>query len=812
MSDHRADQDVNEKYDVFLCYTWADKQWCGELLRALNKLGLNVFHDDEKVEEGDELAPRLREAIDAARTLVVLYTPNFPRSPHCRAEVHRALSAAYRLEKGSTTRIITVISKVRPSDVRPRQLAALKLWRGAAGVEELAERIARRVGKIRAADPRTFGAAPRYPQPGWFPMELPGDGSFHGRSAEMWELHEGLRAKSKDRDMGHPVVSVRGTGGQGKTALCLQYARFFPEDHPGGVFLVRLSGSDRRLPQDEASVRTSFNEQLARIGHSLGLAAQHGVRARPSAWLDVIRGRLRDRKLPYLWIVDDVPSSVDRRLLEELYAPTGDGKTLITTRGRFGRLVSEEMELGGLDGWAGLKLLTGRRPPPEGDRAERRAARSLPGLLGGHPLGLTLAAGLTTLPGFGGYAHLLGELDSTEPDVLELAAHLRNELPAGYALPFTAALLRSFQSLTEPGRELLAAAGVLGPDPIPLDLAAAIMDRVRPSAAAGAADGLRHAHSRGLAEVRGDMFQVHALTGRAVRVLAPGAARSRLRDAAVSALTDAVSGRDPIAHRSVVRLLPHVRAAIGMSPGMGEPDLGPDAWHLLTEEGRAYARLGDSRASLQAFHDLYEACASSPECDEASRLRMLGNLGSAYFHQGEYSAAEKAQAQALEAALALFGRRHHVPLTLMSNLANTHTALDRPLVARALLTTVYLTYRDRRDGGKTAPETLTALNNLVITVAQCGDDEPSRRFYRRVALQYARDAHGLWCRTRGPNAGGALDALNSIGGILLALGRATDAAKAFGEVWKRRSAVLGEDHPDTIDARQNMLVAREAEE
>ena len=45
-------------------------------------------------------------------------------------------------------------------------------------------------------------------------------------------------ARDKNATRAHPAVTVRGPGGIGKTALALQYARWFHRDHPGGVFLA----------------------------------------------------------------------------------------------------------------------------------------------------------------------------------------------------------------------------------------------------------------------------------------------------------------------------------------------------------------------------------------------------------------------------------------------------------------------------------------------------------------------------------------------------------------------------------------------
>jgi len=221
------------------------------------------------------------------------------------------------------------------------------------------------------------------------------------------------------------------------------------------------------------------------------------------------------------------------------------------------------VEFGPLGVEIGGSVLTAYRVPA---RTDRKAVSDIVRPLSEHPLGLTLAAGLTTLPSFTDYRTLLAELSSTEPEWLEVA-QLWDELPAGCARPFTNALLRSFDSLSQAGKDVLCAASVLAPTVIPHDLLAGMAHRVTGVDAEGVADGLERAGERGLIDqtnaVGGTM---HALVARAVRVLAePTGRRMRLGDAALAELA-AVVGRTRYAyrHREVLHHLPHVRAVVGL--------------------------------------------------------------------------------------------------------------------------------------------------------------------------------------------------------------------------------------------------------
>jgi hypothetical protein len=814
-----------QPYDVFICYSWDDsKQLADELHRALTEVGLRVFQDEQSMDDWAEMSAEVRAALLSSRTLVPLVGPGFARSPHCRQEVHCALGCAYRL--GRTDRVMAVTSGVRPDDLRPSELSRYRIPRQGRKARELAAVIAGRVRALSAEDGRTFGDAPAPSSPAWFPEHLPGSGHFHGREAELWAMHEGLSALDKARNMGHPVVSVSGVGGQGKTALCGQYARLFAADHPGGVFLVRLSGSDRRVRASPDAVRAGFRDQLRAIGGTLGLTADDLAAGRLPGQL---RNRLENLAHPYLWIVDDVPSGLDPELLPELCAPTGNGRTLLTSRGRFTKQVSAEIELGGLEPRDGLSLLTAHRPPAA--PAQTKAARLLTELLHGHPLGLTLAAGLTTQDGFEGYAELYRQLATPDPedDLLELVQYLGAELPAGYARPFAATMLRSFRGLTDAGRDVLSAAGVLAPEPVPLTL----LDRIitvaaPPGGPPRIADGVTHAVRHGLAE-RTDPAEgpdvvapnfdfsaclVHPMVARATRVLNPPPTRRRLRDAAVVALTQALTGtRSSFTHRAVARSLPHVRAVTGLMAGSDRWSIGADERYLLDEAGRAYEQLGDGKASLRLYASLAEACETAPECDEYTRLVVRLHLASAHFRHGQFSAARGLQEDVAARMRALLGPTARETLTAQDNLANTLGALGEYEAARLLHTEVYRALRDST--GPTDLDTLRVLGNLVIAVGRCGDTGAARRRMRLVAVRYARGAHVLWRRAakaKGPGsweALGALDIMNTLGTNLLALGKADEARNAFRTVWEGRRAVLGEHHPDTLDAWENTITAEE---
>jgi hypothetical protein len=782
---------VAEVFDVFLCYNWDDdKAWADELHADLTARDVRVFQDDKNIPFGDTLDPALRTALLGSRMLVPLIGPHFHESPSCRHELLTALTAAYRLEEGTTERVMPVTWHVRPSALRPRQLKRpMLLTREKHDVAEQAEFIVAKLAQVKAADDRRFGDAPTYPEPRWYPKALPTNRRFHGRGEVMWELHEALLVKDKPGNRGHPVVSVRGSGGWGKTALCEQYARWFADDHPGGVFLIRLGGSDRRIRSDPRMMISQFHLALGSIARSLGLPAGPDS----DATLAAIAGEVADRP-PYLWIVDDVPSNADEEQLESLTAPTDNGQTLLSTRGTLANVVSVEVDLEPLDQRACLHLLTNERPVTDQRTAEREAANGIVDDLGRHTLGLTIAAGLTTLPTFSGYPALRADLRQAIPDALELAAHLKHEVPAGYAKPFSATLTRSFDKLTDAGRDVLAVSSVLGPAPIPLDLVDGIL--MRPSRSP-ADEGMRRLSAHGLATDLDDgSYLVHALVARAARFRLPTSLREELRNHACELIGDELeAARTQFDRtRSTASHLPHV---LPLASTVEWPS-GRTQWHVLNESGRSQYELGDTTDAFHSLEIFHEQIEQSPEVDENTRLMALVSLGAAHFGQGNLSEAQRIQQESVRRFEEMLGGEHQHTLQAKENLANTFSERGERNRAREILTDIY---RSRcTTQGTTDRATLITLNNLVLAVGRCGAHQ--------LALRMALGAWALWHRAVGPDDPETLTCVENIGNNLQRLEQTADAAATHAYVAARRSEVLGPNHPDTIDARENVATAR----
>ena len=366
--------------------------------------------------------------------------------------------------------------------------------------------------------------------------------------------------------------------------------------------------------------------------------------------------------------------------------------------------------------------------------------------------------------------------------------------PSGYAKPFSATLTRSFEQLTDAGRDLLAVTSVLGPAPIPLDLVDGVLTRLGD---AHAEQGLQRMDAHGLAsDLANGSYLVHALVARAARFRFPAEHLARLRGHACDLIGDALEDNrnhfDKV--RSTAPYLPHILPLVTDTESLS----GPVQWHVLNEAGRSQYELGDTAGALHSLEVLHEQCEQSTKVDEETRLIVLVSLGATHFGQGNLSEALRIQRETVRRFAELKGTDHTDTSQAKENLANTMSALGDHAGARQVLTEVYRARRASR--GATDRATLITLNNLVIAAGRCGS--------RQLALRLALGAGALWQRAVGPEAPESLECVENVANNLLLLGHANEAADTYEHLARRRRAVLGPDHPDTIDAEENLATAQ----
>ena len=107
------------KYDVFLSFRGEDTQgnFTDHLYTALTERGIHTFRDDEEIERGGEIAPKLLKAIEESRFCVVVFSKGYAHSTWCLDELAKIIECVK--ENGQT--IIPIFYHADPSDVQKQR-------------------------------------------------------------------------------------------------------------------------------------------------------------------------------------------------------------------------------------------------------------------------------------------------------------------------------------------------------------------------------------------------------------------------------------------------------------------------------------------------------------------------------------------------------------------------------------------------------------------------------------------------------------------------------------------------------------------
>jgi tetratricopeptide (TPR) repeat protein len=185
---------------------------------------------------------------------------------------------------------------------------------------------------------------------------------------------------------------------------------------------------------------------------------------------------------------------------------------------------------------------------------------------------------------------------------------------------------------------------------------------------------------------------------------------------------------------------------------------------------------------------------------------VLSGLAAAYGLEGEYSTALELKLQAVDGLVGVLGRDHPDALTALNNLAVAYLNLRDYEHAHATFREVYLGRRDHPRMGRTHRDTLVALNNLAIARGHLSGSSAERVRHRRVAHRYWLGSQARWRKIAKPDDQYALDMLNGLALSYRALGMLDEALETIDELYTRRRALLGPDHPDTLGALENKLI------
>ncbi|KAK9984837.1 hypothetical protein SO802_034362 [Lithocarpus litseifolius] len=114
------------KYDVFLSFRGEDtRNTAVDFLNyALERRGIYIFKDDEKLEGGKTIKPELLKAIEESRFAVVILSENYASSTWCLEELVKIIEC--KEEKGMT--VLPIFYNVDPSNLRKLEGAFAKAF------------------------------------------------------------------------------------------------------------------------------------------------------------------------------------------------------------------------------------------------------------------------------------------------------------------------------------------------------------------------------------------------------------------------------------------------------------------------------------------------------------------------------------------------------------------------------------------------------------------------------------------------------------------------------------------------------------
>jgi tetratricopeptide (TPR) repeat protein len=597
-------------------------------------------------------------------------------------------------------------------------------------------------------------------------------------------------------------------GGSGKSLAAEVYAIRFAAAYPGGIFWLRAFGNEVQEPHTPDERAALLENQLIGFAQALGI---------PTAELKPgeLRKKLADalsQQGAYLWVVDDLASGVSFAEARDWLAPGTNGRTIITTRSTASSWAGTEVRIEELNDEDALNLLTHARQPQ--DEAEKAAARELVHELGNHALALELAAVAVQRRGFAGFRASLEDLSSR--DALDFAAELftaqGETLPHRDAsnLRLSTTLLLSIRELNDAGRDFLILAAQLAAVPIERQLVVrtfARADGIEDAAAEDATDlAMSAVLGRSLArETSPGHLLVHTLVSRAIRFSAETADRPGvLRGAAVKALDGILAeivyeGRPPATPEQVAELAAHAGAVLAGKLEKDAPMTMAEAQLIDTLYGYEIER-GNYREARRITERLLAFSIEQLGEGHSNVFAYYNYLGRVLRMQGDFAGSLAADERVVDHRRSTLGAMHPDTIRIISDMGLTFYAQGDLKRARALQEQV-LDLRLKVLGTQ-HPDTRVAMDNLAATLVTLGETAAAKELLDRTG---GVPDEGL-ARTGDPLQGRIVRA------EMLRSQHDFEGARALQEeILAERRQTLGEEHPSTLYALNNLAVTLNAQ-
>lgn len=792
------------EYDVFFSYPHADNTEVLRICEALRARGLSVWIDKKDILDFASITRSIVDGLARSKVLLAYYSRNYSSSRACQWELTAAYLAAQR-EGNPRQRVLIINSESDVEHIQPMELRdELFLNLPAPMNPENIDRAVSSVEKHVAGVTGLFGEIRALTRPQWYGKKGIGSNRFVGRLPDMWHIHSFLHANDYPIVTGataSAVVQICGMGGVGKSLLAEEYALRYAAAFPGGIFWLRAFGNDdakTTMGTDEREAERI--RQVRDIATHLDIAVQD---IKPEEIEGYLARELAKHEKSFLWVVDDLPSSMNVETVQKWLAPHSLGMTLITTRTHEHSAFGNTIYLKDLKPDEAYELLTCRRKPV-GKKEEDAAWELVVDDLGCHALAVEVAgAALYASDGVQSFADFRNALANLAEDELELAKELTGTLPNGHEKSIASTLLRSIELLKDEGRDFLRLASVLAVAPIPASLVLSVfceVDRLdETKGQQRAVRAMHQAEELSLVERTKEKLElrsVHTLISRTMRFRDGMSERSsQLRDAAVKVLnTKLPIMLNPQTHVELKLAVTHARQLLSKADDLAAAKLmGWVAQYDLIQAAygsaeNLYRRQWEIRKNILGTKD--------PET-----LVAMGNLATTLKARGNLEGAQEIQEKVLEIMQQVQGHEHPDTLRFMNNLAETLMAqgeLDGACkIQDNILKTVLEKELELRRQGLTTSDILKFWSNRALMHQSQGNLDRAREIHEKVLE--------IRWRELGPQHPDTLTSRHNLAGTLQDQGNLNSARGNQEKVLELSRRERGAKHPHTSVAAWSLF-------
>ncbi|MET3422681.1 tetratricopeptide (TPR) repeat protein [Actinoplanes tereljensis] len=740
---------------VFISYSRRDTGYVDQLAERLERDGIPLWLDRQRLEAGDQWERQIRDRVDDCAVLIVVMSPAAEASPHVGNELQRAR------DRGKPVLPILLsgenwfeLGRVNYFDARPSQLPD----------QRFLDRLRR---LISGSGEDSGGSAARSLVAG----DLPG-------RAVAWQDRPGLldAVVQSAADGGTAVVAaLAGQRGVGKTQLAAAYARLRVQH--GWPVVVWANA------ESEPGIVTALDE----------LATLAGLRKPGEDPRDAARTALRWLRAqpgPCLLVFDN---ALDADLIREWTPAIGSVHTVVTSTLRALDELGELIDVSLFTQDEAVDYLRRRTHLADSDGALEVSER-----LGWLPLALAQAGALIgpsrRYPGYDRYLQAMASRS-----IAELLPR-----PAGNPYPYglAEAVLLSLEDLgrDEEGvraRQLLDRLAVLAPigaDPL---LLACLVESDREDAEMLAAlltgrsltvgaDADRVVIHRLVQQVVREHCQTNGTLGTVVTATA----------AALRASADQIGG-DWQQRTLLAEYAEHAESLLGHATTAAATEAVASVLHRLiyyTNEAHSHS------TSIAHGTTLISARERALGADHPDTLNSRSNVAFAYWLAGRFDEAIMLHTAVLADRKRVQEPNHPDTLVSRHGLAAAYQSAGQLEEAIALFTAILAD--QERIAGHDHPDTLKLRNNLANAYASAG------RLDEAISMHTATLADRE--RVLGTDHPDTLISRSCLAYDYRAAGRLDEAMTLLTATLADQKRILGHDHPDTLVSRNNLAFAYRA--